>query len=1074
MEFLTFEPGEFQVLEDIEFDETIQRPEAIRFFTLSEQTVDAFDRMIPKGRTTRFQLNQVKAKVDRFKDLYTTYIVPTEETYLTREASYGKTLPWVFPIKASEERRGYDFLSRWAPLYDDPTIPNFYTRMLTALPKPYQDVSAGAPYHTNTATEFLDETGNNPYRALPVYSLTRTQIHEDKSIDVIAVPVEGTEDNLHFKGYYLAKRPLEVPNPLADHPFLKSNESSSIETTSALVDVLPSIDAILTHGVPVTSDPYGKGREYLKIYDVGLADIPWRSWKSRFPPVEVISVVPPMLEIPYPKVDEHAPSEKLETAYKSKFEPGLSPRYWLMDQVDGGQFIVELLRSQTNNSGNVEIRPGADMGFTTFPPVELDDPACNIMSTTFADFITKGLVRRTFVGDRPSYTCVPLDIIKQERANLGYQNRLAWKEGTPSEIIKRHMLALASASYPQAKVKSVPETKTPMKEEAPLRLEILAVIADPQRVREDKYRDAKELLMNTQLSNHIHTDVEGRFVLCEHIVAILGGDLEQDRKTFYELWSVVEGGFRVCKFCGEHINNDVILNQDEYDEDGFKIKSSDVLEARAGNTDAINAYAAGLGALQPLFDLDQPMDSTAFLLLSILRVLPSPEILGSMLAVCRGVVSDKFPPVDNQATREGKGSVGIALVIILLQIHIPTLIPPRSFGSQPLRLTGFPRDEDVPGDYSIVDSMLYVLRKTFEAYPTSFKGPSAAVVRAILSNPKKIKQQVSFLAGTEIKKRQNIKDELARAAEYVKSQPTSSEQQVKSLVPVVAPPKELGVITRYDSCPSGRPILTTGGRPKFVQDPLVFDTRLFPSRNKVSIQPSVSVRVNVAPVQKKEVTEQLRKKPTNFPISKGPLTNLTIASRLADVFLQPIPLRRLDPTESADVLRDACLGYLYQELTQIQTSAAKNNQLEQMKTVDVALYTLTAPYSEQKKEVNKLRAKERLTLVERMARKSDQERADIGELLQIGLAPYIMTNQDRVLFAREAERLSEQVRADATREQAQQDADAETGVGMPRDFFDQGEGDADRGDYGDYYNQPGTDGRDADQPNFGDDENTAI
>jgi hypothetical protein len=370
--------------------------------------------------------------------------------------------------------------------------------------------------------------------------------------------------------------------------------------------------------------------------------------------------------------------------------------------------------------------------------------------------------------------------------------------------------------------------------------------------------------------------------------------------------------------------------------------------------------------------------------------------------------------------------------------------------------------------------MLYVLRKTFEAYPTSFKGPSAAVVRAILSNPKRIKQQVSFLAGTEIKKRQNIKDELARAAEYVKSQPESSEQQVKSLVPVVPPPKVLGVITRYDPCPSGRPVLITGREPKFTQDPLVFDTRLFPSRNKVLIQPSVSVRIQVAPVQKKEVTEQLRKKLTNFPISKGPLTNLTVASRLADIFLQPIPLRRLDPTESADVLRDACLGYLYTELNEIQATPAKNNRLEQMKTVDVALYTLTAVYTEQKKEVNKLRAKERLTLVERLARKSDQERADISELLQIGLAPYIMTNQDRVLFAREAEQLSEQVRTDMTREEAQRDLDAETGVGAPRDFFDQGEGDADRGDYGDYYNQPGTDGRDADQPGLGDDGNTAI
>jgi hypothetical protein len=51
---LTFTPEEYQVLEDIEFDETVQRPGTIRFYTLEEQTVDAFEKMLPKEEDLPF------------------------------------------------------------------------------------------------------------------------------------------------------------------------------------------------------------------------------------------------------------------------------------------------------------------------------------------------------------------------------------------------------------------------------------------------------------------------------------------------------------------------------------------------------------------------------------------------------------------------------------------------------------------------------------------------------------------------------------------------------------------------------------------------------------------------------------------------------------------------------------------------------------------------------------------------------------------------------------------------------------------------------------------------------------
>lgn len=66
MEFLNFEPSDFQILEDIEFDETIQRPEKVRFYTLEEQEVDAYEKMVPKGRVTQFQRDQTKKKSHGF------------------------------------------------------------------------------------------------------------------------------------------------------------------------------------------------------------------------------------------------------------------------------------------------------------------------------------------------------------------------------------------------------------------------------------------------------------------------------------------------------------------------------------------------------------------------------------------------------------------------------------------------------------------------------------------------------------------------------------------------------------------------------------------------------------------------------------------------------------------------------------------------------------------------------------------------------------------------------------------------------------------------------------------------
>jgi hypothetical protein len=211
----------------------------------------------------------------------------------------------------------------------------------------------------------------------------------------------------------------------------------------------------------------------------------------------------------------------------------------------------------------------------------------------------------------------------------------------------------------------------------------------------------------------------------------------------------------------------------------------------------------------------------------------------------------------------------------------------------------------------------------------------------------------------------------------------------------------------------------------------------------------MSVRVEPLPTPVSEIrTRRSIGNKSKLKVGTAYRTNLLLASRIADVFRQPTPLREVDPSQSKDALRDIAQGFVYEEIAGALSSAEKRTRLEDMRTKDITLYILQADYSEQKKEANKLRASERLKIVTEMAKKSDAERAVVGDLLKLGLAPYIMTNQDRAIFAREAERLQDIL---VTEEE-------EIGVGQARDILEDGMENenvgTDHGDYGDLVPYP--------------------
>jgi hypothetical protein len=266
--------------------------------------------------------------------------------------------------------------------------------------------------------------------------------------------------------------------------------------------------------------------------------------------------------------------------------------------------------------------------------------------------------------------------------------------------------------------------------------------------------------------------------------------------------------------------------------------------------------------------------------------------------------------------------------------------------------------------------------------------------------------------------------------------------------------------------------------PQIIQKDVPLRTGLQAAKAAELVPPSPSERVVPVKVEKAEIRTRLAtgsKLTSRIRVGDDYRTTLLLASRLADMFRQPTPVRTVDPTQNASELRDIARGLAYEQLSDIQAVAAKQTQLDERRTQDLSLYLLQADYAEAKSQANKLRASERLKIVEDLKKKSDTERELIQQLMAIGAAPYLVTREDRAMFAREAELLQEQIRAEEAELDRDEEEDAEVGVGRVRegdDDQDEDERGVDHGDYGDRSGLP--EGRDPPVAAFGDDPGRSV
>ena len=90
--------------------------------------------------------------------------------------------------------------------------------------------------------------------------------------------------------------------------------------------------------------------------------------------------------------------------------------------------------------------------------------------------------------------------------------------------------------------------------ESERRKDVLTILEDTQRTSEDKFNAIELLLRDLQNINKQYVDLNKSFVICEHTLNILRGQLDDNTQSFLNEWTFIQLGKRICKYCGEEVN----------------------------------------------------------------------------------------------------------------------------------------------------------------------------------------------------------------------------------------------------------------------------------------------------------------------------------------------------------------------------------------------------------------------------------------------------------------------------------------------------------------------------------------
>ncbi len=138
---------------------------------------------------------------------------------------------------------------------------------------------------------------------------------------------------------------------------------------------------------------------------------------------------------------------------------------------------------------------------------------------------------------------------------------------------------------------------------------------------------------------------------------------------------------------------------------------------------------------------------------------------------------------------------------------------------------------------------------------------------------------------------------------------------------------------------------------------------------------------------------------------------LQVSSHILDVVSQVVPVAKLaefqkhlvllNTMESSALVRDMSKGWFFEILNFIKENAGWVRIVNEKVKSDLTFRMLMISKEAALLEDKRIETRERETFKSIMRSKTDLERENVKRLLDIGLAPYIITNADREMFARE-------------------------------------------------------------------------
>ena len=1017
-DIFTFETSELEILETIDFEEEVQRPFSLRFFTLSDQLVDFFEKSLPPGKPTSFEKKQLQYMQQRLKTTYMENINFSETEYVLNSNRKEVNVSWIHEVYSGFDYEPYSLTKNYIPLLDkkNKLTPNYYPRLLTALPLPYKTTEEGRQL-TKTSV-LVNKDGKKPIIGLGNYMKTKTIINDDGSYGTEKEPVPYTTDDLKISGFFLDKKPFDLPNPMQDHPFLKSTASDYIESDIPLLSMYPSIQAIAEHAIPTTSDPYGEGSKYLKFYDIKLKDIPWGVWKQKFPSVETKEISKNVQPLSFPNKEIDEPSGVLVKTYSTPRYSAEHPRLWLAKQVDAGYLVPVLLLSASSTNGVISNPPSVQPPEPEYPISQSD--ICGNLLNDFDSFLSAGLYRpRRFenkTGIPLEGICVPVEKIQQEKQSHS-SKKIRWNEAEEQAIKSRYVKLLSLFQIKTENEEKPKFEKMKIKEESERRKDILNILNDSERSDDDKVSTIELLLRDTDLINNIYMDKDSLFVICMHTLEILRGKLEENSFTFFNEWTTVNEGSRICKYCSEEVSSQVLVDTDDYDDDGYRVISSGKFEETVEYKSVPNNFFQ----IKNLFDLKHGGESLLFLTLSILQTLPQETQILPVLHLMRRITQSLNAKNASKRDKDRiEGILGICGIVIILQTHIPFLVPKRT-----IKLSGFPRDSDSPGDSEILDSILFLLKKTFSEFPVMLEGSISVIAGYIMSKLQKIKEETGKYLQVFAKEFRPLLEN-ARERYSLPEIELSNINSVK--FPIVRVEKPLFNVADVIGTEMGlvcdqKHLLTTWSSKisPSVQQPKIKYEKMDQARDLFAISTNVE-EVKLLTLTKKEIQANISKGlPSAFSkLSEFVKTEndgcafVTLTLRLLDLVKntkfskeKQIELRSqlvlLNSMEQSSLLRDAAKGYLFMFLNEVKESPEVVRIINEKLKSDLTLRILFTSKKSAEDEKFKLESQERNLFKARNREMTDTQREVVKMLVDIGQSEFIVSNIDRELFAKQYE-----------------------------------------------------------------------